>query len=241
MEPESRKTNYAIPAAVVIAGVFIAAGILLKNGPVNMGEGAITPQAGVVGVENLDALQPITAGDHILGDPDAPVKVIEYSDFECPYCKDFQKTMHRIMGEYGKDGKVAWVYRHFPLDQIHTKARKEAAASECANELGGPGTFWEFADRFYELTPSNDNTDIATVLPQIARELGLDESKFASCLGSGKYDKHIEENYQNAIAIGGTGTPWNVVIAPNGKEYSLAGGQPYSAVKALIDIALQQK
>jgi protein-disulfide isomerase len=244
MESELKKPNYAIPAAVVIAGVFIAAGILLKNGPVDIvGGNAISqaPQTGAIGVENLDALRPITAEDHILGNPDALVKVIEYSDFECPFCKVFQQTMNRIMSEYGKDGKVAWVYRHFPLYQIHTKARKEAAASECANELGGPNAFWKFADRFFELTPSNDNTDIATVLPQIAQELGLDESTFASCLGSGKYDKHIEDNYQNAIAIGGTGTPWSIVVAPNGKKYSLAGGQPYSAVKALIDIALQQK
>lgn len=149
--------------------------------------------------------------------------------------------MHRIMREYGASGKVAWVFRHFPLSQIHTKARKEAAASECAAELGGNEAFWKFADRFYELTPSNDQTDIATVLPQIARELGFNEAQFGSCLASGKYDKHIESDYQNAIAIGGTGTPWNIVVAPNGKKYSLAGGQPYSAVKALVDIALQQK
>ncbi len=244
MKPESKKINHAIPIAVVIAGVFIAASILLKNGPININWGRATPQtveSGTIGVENLDNLEPITAEDHIIGNPDAPVKVIEYADFECPYCKGFELTMHRIINEYGKDGKVAWVFRHFPLYQIHTKAQKEAVASECAAELGGQQAFWKFADRFYELTPSNDQTDIVTVLPQIARELGLNESQFASCLTSGKYDKHIEADYQNAIVIGGTGTPWNIIVAPNGKKYSLAGGQPYSAVKALVDIALQQK
>ncbi len=244
MEPESKKINHAIPIAVVIAGVFIAASILLKNGPININWGNPSPQAlqtGAIGVENLDNLKPITAEDHVIGNPDAPVKVIEYADFECPYCKGFELTMRRIINEYGKDGKVAWVFRHFPLYQIHTKAQKEAVATECAAELGGQQGFWKFADRFYELTPSNDQTDIVTVLPQIARELGLNEAQFATCLTSGKYDKHIEADYQNAIAIGGTGTPWNIVVAPNGKKYSLAGGQPYSAVKALIDIALQQK
>ncbi len=240
MEPESKKVNLAIPIAVIIAGVFIAASLLLKNGPVNINWSSPL-QDGPTGVENLDMLKPLTADDHIIGNPDAAVKVIEYADFECPFCKGFQQTMHRIMNEYGKDGKVAWVYRHFPLDQIHTKARKEATASECAEELGGREAFWKFADRFYELTPSNDQTDIVTILPQIARELGLNESQFASCLTSGKYDKHIEEDYQNAIAIGGVGTPWNIIVAPNGKKYSLAGGQPYSTVKALVDIALQQK
>lgn len=242
MEPESKKANFAIPIAVIIAGVFIAVSVLLKGGPINWS--AIAPQTSqtqAIGVENLDNLNPITAADHILGNPDAAVKVIEYADFECPYCKGFELTMQRIMSEYGKDGKVAWIFRHFPLDQIHTKARKEAVASECAAQLGGASAFWKFADRFYELTPSNDQTDIVTVLPQIARELGLNESQFASCLTSGTYDKHIEEDYQNAIAIGGVGTPWNIVVAPNGKKYSLAGGQPYSAVKALVDVALQQK
>jgi len=243
MEPESKKPNYAIPVAIIIAGVLIAAGVLMRNNPsiIWAGFSSQVEGNGAIGVENLDLLQPVVAQDHILGNPDAAVKVIEYADFECPYCKGFDVTMQRIMSEYGKDGRVAWIYRHFPLDQIHTKARREAVASECTAELGGQQAFWRFANRFYELTPSNDQTDIVTVLPQIARELGLNESQFASCLTSGKYDKHIEENYQNAIAIGGTGTPWNIIVAPNGKKYSLAGGQPYSAVRALIDIALQQK
>ena len=244
MEPKLKKANLVIPLAIVVAGAAVAAGMLLKNGPINLSWGAQasqSSQADFTGVENLAALKPVTAGDHILGDPNAPVKIIEYSDFECPFCKAFQPTMHRIMREYGADGRVAWVYRHFPLDQIHTKARKEAVASECAVQLGGSGAFWKFADRFFELTPSNDQTDIDTVLPQVARELGLDGTQFLECLASGKYDQHIEDDHHNAIAIGGTGTPWNIVVAPNGKKYSLVGGQPYSAVKALIDVALQQK
>src|SRR3546814_2871400 len=67
-----------------------------------------------------------------MGSPDASVKVIEFSDFECPFCKGFHRTMGQVMEEYGQDGKVAWVYRHFPIDSIHSKARKEAQASECA-------------------------------------------------------------------------------------------------------------
>jgi len=148
--------------------------------------------------------------------------------------------MNQIMDEYGKAGKVAWVYRHFPLDQLHpVKARKEAVATECANELGGNDAFWKYINRFFELTPSNNQTDIDTVLPQIAREIGLDEARFASCLESGTYDKHIEEDYQNAVATGGRGTPWSIVIAPNGKKYPLSGAQPIENVKALIETALK--
>jgi protein-disulfide isomerase len=140
------------------------------------------------------------------------------------------------------NGQVKWVYRHFPLDQIHpVKARKEAAASECAAELGGNDAFWKFADRFFELTPSNNRTDIDTVLPQIAREIGLDKAQFASCLASGRHDRRIEEDNQNAIATGGQGTPWSIIVSKSGKTYPLSGAQPYASVKRLVDLALQEK
>jgi len=148
--------------------------------------------------------------------------------------------MKQVTTEYGD--KVAWVYRQFPLDQLHpVKARKEAVASECAAELGGNDAFWKYADRFFELTPSNNQTNIDTVLPQIAKEIGLDEAKFASCLASNKYDAHIEGDVQNAVATGGNGTPWSIVVAKNGKKYPLSGAQPYASVKQLIDLALQEK
>ncbi len=178
--------------------------------------------------------------DHIYGNPGAPVTLIEYSDFECPFCKRFHATVKRLVDE--SDGKVNWVYRHFPLDQLHpVKARREAVASECANELGGNEAFWKFADRFFELTPSNNRTDLDAVLPQIAREIGLEESQFTACLDSGKYDKHIEEDLQSATASGGRGTPWSIVVSKNGKRYPLSGAQPYEAVKRLVDLALKEK
>ncbi len=190
------------------------------------------------------AVKPVNGEDHILGNPDAPVKLIEFSDFECPFCKRFHSTMKRLMNEYGKDGKVAWVYRHFPLDSIHSKARKEAQAAECANELGGNKGFWAFSDRLFEVTPSNDRLDLA-LLPRIAQEVGLDRAKFEACLEGdargGKYAAHIEADVQDAIASGGTGTPFSLVIAPNGKIFSINGAQPYAAVKSIIDLALKEE
>ena len=160
---------------------------------------------------------------------------------ECPFCKRFHSTLQQAVNEYGRDGKVAWVYRHFPLDSLHSKARTEAIATECAKELGGNEAFWKFLDRFFELTLSNDQTDIQKTLPQVAREVGLDESRFNSCLASKKYDRHIQEDLDNATATGGRGTPWSIVVAKNGKKYPLSGAQPYEAVKQLIELALQEK
>jgi protein-disulfide isomerase len=187
------------------------------------------------------ALRPVAKGrDHIRGNPDAPVTLIEYSDFECPFCKSFHATVKRIVDESG--GQVRWVYRHFPLDQIHpVKARKEAAASECAAELGGNDAFWKFADRFYEATPSNNRTDVDAVLPRIAREIGLDEAKFASCLASGRHDRRIEQDVQNAVATGGRGTPWSLVVSRTGKIYLLSGAQPYPNVKQLVEQAARDR
>ncbi len=186
------------------------------------------------------AMRPVSKGrDHIRGNTDAPVTLIEYSDFECPFCKSFHSTVKKVVE--GSQGRVKWVYRHFPVDQIHPKARKEAAASECAAESGGNEAFWKFVDRFFELTLSNNRTDIDTVLPQIARELGLDEAKFSSCLASGRHDERIEEDHQNAIASGGRGTPWSIIVSKSGKTYALSGAQPYAAVKQLVDLALKEK
>lgn len=235
------KNNLAVPIAIVIAGVLIAGAVYLGGRGDTKGVTSPT-QAGQEEAQlsaALDNLSPITSKDHIRGNPNAPIKIVEYSDMECPFCKRFHPTMQQAIDEY--DGKVAWIYRHFPLDSIHSKARSEAVAAECAGELGGNDAFWRYLDRFFELTPSNNQTDIKTVLPQIAQEIGLDVSKFNSCLASGRYDKHIQDDLDNATATGGNGTPWSIVVAANGKKYPLSGAQPYEAIKQLIEIALQEK
>ncbi len=240
--PASTQTNaLAIPIAVVIAGVLIAGAVLYSGGKTGSSNTAVAPQQPVAQqTGDLEQMTPVSSKDHIRGNPDALVKIVEYSDFECPFCKRFHDTMNQVMDEYGTEGKVAWVYRHFPLDQLHpVKARKEAVASECAAELGGNDAFWKYTDRFFELTPSNNQTDVDIVLPQIAKEIGFDVTKFNTCLASTKYDAHIEKEVQNAIATGGNGTPWSIVVGKDGKKYPLSGAQPLSAVKQLIDIASQ--
>lgn len=240
MEESSKPNTLSIPIAIVIAGALIAGAVYMGTSQSGTRDN-VQPQ--VVEQQesgDLDQMAPITDDDHIRGNPNADVVIVEYSDFECPFCKRFHTTMQQVVGEYGD--KVAWVYRQFPLDQLHpVKARAEAVASECAAELGGNDAFWKFADRFMELTPSNNQTDIETVIPQIVREIGLNESAFQTCFESGKYDQHIEEDIQNAIATGGRGTPWSIVVTKSGNKYPLSGAQPYEAVKQLIDLALQDK
>lgn len=236
-ESTNQTNNFSIPIAIIIAGALLAGAVYFSSGTsAPRAQGA--PEIGQPSAD-LERVAPVTSADHIRGNPDAPVVIIEYSDFECPFCKAFHPTMQRVVREYGD--QVAWVYRHFPLDQLHpVKARKEAIASECAAELGGNGAFWAFADRFFELTPSNNQTDIDTVLPQIAREIGLNAAQFSSCLEGGKFDTHVNENIENAIASGGTGTPWSIAVTRSGKKYPISGAQPYEVVKQIIDQALRE-
>lgn len=234
------KTLLTMPVAVIIAGALIAGAVIYSSGKTPTTANAPQQQVAAQQTGDLEAMKPVSKEDHIRGNPEASVKIVEYSDTECPFCKRFHTTMQQVMDEYGKSGKVAWVYRHFPLDQLHSKARKEAEAIECAAELGGNDKFWSYLDRLMEVTPANNGLDPAE-LPKIAQYVGLDTGKFNECLSSGKYAQKIEEHVQNATATGGNGTPWSIVVGKNDKKYPLSGAQPYASVKQLIDLALQGK
>ena len=237
---EAEKKNL-IPSAVVVMFLVVGGAFVLgkidiskENKKDNTEDSAITQQ-----LELLKGMRPISAEDHILGNPNAPIKIIEYSDFECPFCKTFHQTMNQIVKEYGAGGQVAWVYRHFPLDNIHSKADKEAEASECAAELGGNEAFWAYTEKIFEVTPSNNGLDPA-FLPQIAKEIGLNQEKFKECLNSGKYTAKVEADYQNGLSIGVEGTPFSVIALSSGKMFPIEGSQPYEQIKGIVELFLQQ-
>lgn len=242
---QQKQNSYLVPISIVLAGVLIAGAVFLTGkksdgGQVAQNPGQEVQQTPPTQEANTDAVRPVSENDHIRGDINAPVKIVEYSDFECPFCKRAHETMIQIMEKYGDSGQVAWVYRQFPLESLHpVKAVAEAVASECAAELGGNDAFWAFADRFFELTPSNNRTDLDVVIPQIVEEIGLDQSAFNECMNSGRYDQHIQDDIDNAVATGGRGTPWSVVIAPNGQTLPLSGAQPYSSFEQIIEAALR--
>lgn len=94
----------------------------------------------------LENVKPVTEADHIRGNINAPVKIVQFTDIDCPFCKRFHGTMQEIMKTYGKDNKVVWVMRHLPLTQLHPDAANKAEASECVAEIGGNEKFWSFVD-----------------------------------------------------------------------------------------------
>ncbi|MES3006056.1 MAG: thioredoxin domain-containing protein [Patescibacteria group bacterium] len=224
-----------IPIAIIIAGGLIAAAIFFTQS-----KPLTKPNVADVLKQGAEVtVTPVTDADHIRGNKDAKIIIVDYSDLECPFCKSFHLTIKRIFDEYGAGNKVAWVYRHFPLD-IHKKAPKEAEASECANELGGTDGFWKYIDEVYAVTTSNDTLDL-TQLPVIAEKIGLDKAKFITCLDSGKYKEKIDTQYAEARAAGATGTPYTVIII-NGESIPLVdeqgrslGALPYTSFKAVIE------
>lgn len=166
----------------------------------------------------------VTDADHVRGAKDAKVTIVEWSDFQCPFCSRFHPSVVRAVQE--SNGKVRWVYRHFPLDSIHPNARPAAEASECAAEQG---KFWEFADKLFERQPQIG----PDMYKALAKELKLNESKFNECVSSGKYKQHVSDDEQSGLAAGVRGTPGSFV---NGIE--VPGAVPYEQLKSFIDQAL---
>jgi protein-disulfide isomerase len=139
--------------------------------------------------------------------------------------------MNQVVTEYGD--KIKWVYKHAPLDSLHKKARKEAEAFECAGELGGNDGFWKYADRLFEVTPSNDGLPESELL-QIAADVGLNGSSFEKCLASGKYAAKVQQHLDEAITAGLRGTPYSILIAGE-NVIPISGAQPFEQVKSIID------
>lgn len=223
----------------VIAGAMIIGGAIMYSGNKNDAGNALAGNPEVVQKKEEAGIQyvkPITTGDHLRGNINAPVQLIEFSDTECPFCKRFHETMKDILESSG--GEVAWVYRHFPLDGLHPRARKEAEALECANELSGNGKFWEYIDRLFEITPSNNGLDPAE-LPNIAQYVGLDRAAFEKCLASGRYAEHVEQDVRDAQRSGGRGTPYTVILKNGVPIDAIEGALPYYSVKLSIEEALR--
>ena len=240
LQPEPKKQSLAIPAAILLGFAMIAAAIYFSN---QGGNTVVTaPTNNTTGEEqqngDLSAINPVTEDDHIRGNPNAPIMLVEYSDYDCPFCKNFHETMNQIMEDYGLSGQVAWVYRHFPLEQLHPNAPRIALASECVAELGGDDAFWTFSDLVFEERSTNEPTDM-TRLSEFASSAGVSEADFTACLESERHKDKVEEDFNNAIAVGGRGTPHTVVLVGD-QQGVINGAQPYSVVKQIVENLITQ-
>lgn len=177
--------------------------------------------------EDQAVLAPVTAADHIRGDiENAKVVMIEYSDFECPYCSLHQPVIQALYDEYGDD--IAWVYRHYPLTSLHAEAYSSALASECAAEQGD---FWAYADELYERQDEFGDE----LYESMAEDHGLDVDQFMDCYENEKYASEVSDDAASGYDAGVQGTPATFV---NG--ILVAGAQPFDNFAEIIDSYLSE-
>lgn len=234
MDNTQSKNNFLVPIAIVVAGIIVATAIIFSGNKVaTTTNGENVPQ-------NID-IKKISEDDHVLGNPNADLVIIEYSDLECPFCKDFHQTMDSIMKEYGVDGKVAWVYRHFwserkmPNGQIfHPKGGVSAEASECVAELGGNQKFWDYTKLIFEGQPGS----LDRLVP-IAESLGINKGEMEKCLSEGRYKGKVAAQYAEGKAIGVSGTPNTYIVTKNG-VYPISGAIPLADMRKIVETALNE-
>jgi protein-disulfide isomerase len=175
--------------------------------------------------------------DHIRGDANAKISVIEYSDFECPFCKRHHPTMKQLFAAY-ENKDVNWVFRDFPLS-FHANAQKQGEAAECAAEIGGNDMFWKYHDAIFERTTSGGTGFALDALVPLAKELGMNEARFKTCLDSGKYAQEVQDDMSGGSAAGVRGTPGTILLNnETGESKNISGAVPFETFKSALDAML---
>lgn len=178
--------------------------------------------------------------DPIRGDPNAPITIIEFSDFQCPFCARFHlQTLPSLLEEYIDTGKVNLVYRDFPIQSIHPNALPASVAAECANEQG---KYWEYHDTLFEKQSDWSRLDSNAVIvkfSQYATEIGLEQEQFDSCLDTGKYLEEVQGDLSDGRAYDVTGTPGFFIGNDQIGFVKLNGAQPFDAFQRVIDAQLE--
>ena len=231
--------KFRIHISLVIAGLLIGGAFFVSNKKATApttGEGEsaeVTNDISVVDPEK----------DHIIGNPDAEIFVIEYSDLECPFCKRFFDVTTNLKEDYLAGGQVAFVWRNFPLYKPvngripHASAGKQAAAAECVADLGGNEKFFEFVGQVFETSNSNGRYPLDT-LPDLASSIGVDREAFVSCYESGEKDDLVDTQYNNAIRAGLGGTPSVFVQTKAGETFRAT--PDYIVLKSALDAYLAE-
>lgn len=221
---EFKKFEITSPVAIVIAGVIVAAAIVFANQNPATSANATQPTA------DTASIRLPSAQDHWLGSPTAPIVLVEYSDFQCPFCSIIHPTLKKITDE--SNGQIAWVMRNLPLDSIHPQANPAANAAECiAAQLGNTG-FWKFADSIF----ANQSSISSAYYAQLAQQFGADMPQYNACVASSKYQTVIDTDVAEAQVAGASGTPYTIVLnTKTNKAAPVSGALPYAQIIAVIE------
>lgn len=235
MEENKKHNNtpYAVPASIVMAGFIVAAAVVYSNNGGLLGRGAVAdkPAGEEKAVVADDRALEIQAGDFVLGNPAAPVVIVEYADFQCPFCGRFYSTtLSQLKEKYVKTGGAKIVYRDFAF--LGPESVESAEAARCAGEQG---KFWDFHDYLYmHQNGENEGAFLNANLKKFAAVLELDSQKFDTCLDSHKYKAAVEESTKIGQTLGVNGTPTTFV---NSRE--IVGAESITQFDELIQAALK--
>lgn len=223
------RNPYLLPVVIVLAGLIIGGALytvrISQIAPLIEGDIAL--------------LRPVNTSDHLVGNPTASVTVVTYSDIDCAYCKSFQESMEQIITDYGPSGDVAWVYRHFPLIELHPSAAAHAEAAECVASLGNTQAFFRFIDAIHQAAPGVNQFDTKKYAP-IVTGLGVAPADFQACMESTKFEKRVADDFDNALAIGANGAPYSILLIKGHDPVPVSGSLPYTSLKKVIETALQK-
>lgn len=210
---------------------------LKAGGLPTAGTGAAGADAGVAAApegptpETLKKAPKVTNDDRIRGNKNAEITLIEYSDFECPFCAQFHPTMQQVMKEYGD--KVRWVYRHFPLS-FHPNAQKAAEASECVAKQKGNDGFWAYGDKLFEENNKLGGRLTTETITSSAQAVGVNMDAFQKCLDSGEMAAKVKAQMDGGTAAGISGTPGTIIMVGDQAEL-IPGALPFDQVKVALD------
>lgn len=234
-EKQATKRGLILPISILAAGLMISFSLFLSRSNFELFKNKEANQkAAIVKDERVDVSED---DDPYLGKKNAKVTIIEFSDFQCPFCRRLWKdTVSQIKNDYINSGKsVKFVYRDFPL-AFHQMAQKYAEAGECADDQG---KFWEMHDKIFEEQEKLGQGTISLFtindLKNWAKEIGLKEEEFTSCLDSNKYEEEVKKDFSDGTKAGVQGTP---TLFINGRV--VVGAQPYQTIKAIIEEELKK-
>ena len=226
------------PSPLIIIAVIFAVGLIGFSAWFTM-RGDPSPEELLEAThsELLRNIRPLQESDHVYGNPNAPIVFVVYTDFSCPYCKEYHNIITGLIEQYGKDGAVALVYRNIPFVQIHPESPMYAHAGECVADLADNTAYWNFVTLFFTRYLEQDKPN-ADDLIQFATEVGLSADAFSSCMRSNKFMDRIEEDYKEATGVGASASPFTVVIEPDMRR-SFEGSRAYVELAGALLSSIQ--
>ena len=232
--------SYAVPVVVAVAIIIIVSAIFFYKPSINADSQvaalveSLNPLLQPAEDISLDSFRELDNSDKIWGDSNAPIKLVIYSDLECPACAWFHGQL-KDLSDYVDEGTIAVAFRHLPLESIHLNAKSLAIAAECADSIGGNEKFWQFIDFIF----SANEKDSVNLINDAAKVVGLETTKIEGCLIKEEALAVVTSHSLEAVTLGAQGTPFMILSGPNGLRLPIFGGRETNNLKAAIDLILK--